>query len=147
MIHRESQSISMMRLSFPWWWQAQASDGYGCDYTSLSFCAENKSHTKNSNQHAAQDYTTLRCCMSPFSARGEKELLMHLIRRPLESRSSYHYPCPFRRRLQSRQFSGWANLNLLRHMLFAFSGRLQLVGRTELLCGYEEQETVQARLV
>lgn len=72
--------------------------------------------------------------MSLFRARGEKELLMHLIRGPLESSSSYRYPCPSGRSTQSKRYSGWANLSLLRNMLFALTGRLQLVGRRTKNC-------------
>lgn len=118
------------------------------DYT---FCAGNKSnartHTENNNQHAAQDYTTFRCGVSLFRARGKEELLMHLIRRPLESSSFYRYPCPSRRHIQNRQRSGWANLCLLRNMLFALSGRLQLVSRRtkKKKYGTEERETMWVR--
>lgn len=77
--------------------------------SSISPCCKLIKHQiKSDNQHAAQVYTSLWCCVSPLRARGEKELPMHLIKGPLESSSSYRRPRPSRRRTPSRKCTGWA---------------------------------------
>lgn len=57
--------------------------------TELLCLRSKRTKYKSKNQHAAQDYTSLWFCV-------EKELLMHFIKKPFKSSSSYHNPCPSR---------------------------------------------------